>query len=76
MNMAKKEDKIEEQVKSTNTGPSEWFDQWRKRSRIEPGDSLKTILGKIVIRILGIITLIILSPILLIIFLFAMAFTL
>jgi hypothetical protein len=69
-------DSKQQEVKSTKTGPSEWFDQWRKRSRIEPGDSLKTILGKLTIRILGIILLIILSPALLVIFLFAMAFTL
>ena len=75
--MEEKGNDIEQQeVKSTNTGPSEWFDQWRTRSRIEPGDSLKTILGKLTIRILGIILLIILSPALLVIFLFAMAFTL
>tara|TARA_R110002049_G_scaffold304001_4_gene498820 strand:+ start:1081 stop:1308 length:228 start_codon:yes stop_codon:yes gene_type:complete len=72
----KKEKKVNEEVKSTNTGPEEWFHAWRKRSSIESGDSLKTILVKLLIRITGIILLIILSPLLLIIFVFALAFTL
>lgn len=77
MSMDEKKDQIEnEEVKSTNTGPEEWFHDWRKRSSIERGDSIKTILVKLLIRISGIIVLIILSPLLLIIFLFALAFTL
>ncbi len=57
-------------------GPKDLFDQWRDNSRIEQGDSAKTIAKKLAIQVFGILLMLLFSPILLIIFLFVVAVSL
>ena len=52
------------------------FDWWNSKATIERGDSTATIVKKIAIRILGVIVLIIFSPILLAVFLMVLAVSL
>lgn len=58
------------------SGAKDLFDQWRDNSRIEQGDSGKTIAKKLGIRVFGILLMLLFSPILLIIFLFVVAVSL
>lgn len=58
------------------SGAQDIFDWWNAKASIKKEDSLQTKLKKILIRILGIIILIIFSPILLVIFLFVFAIAL
>jgi len=52
------------------------FDWWNEKAKIEKGDSVKTILSKIAIRLIGILLLIIFSPILVVIFVMVVAISL
>ena len=52
------------------------FDWWNAKARLHPGDKIQTVALKIGIRILGIVLMLIFSPILLAIFLLVMAVSL
>lgn len=52
------------------------FDWWNNKATLRPGDEIPTVLQKIGIRILGILLMIIFSPILLAIFILVIAVSL
>lgn len=70
MNMKEKKDIIAE------SKAQDLFDWWNEKATIQRGDSAGTIFKKIGIRILGVIVLIIFSPILLAVFLMVLAVSL
>lgn len=67
--MTEKPPKKKKNIKKSS---KDLFDQWRDYSRIEDGDDLPTRVRKILVRILGIILIIIFSPLILLILLFAL----
>lgn len=62
--------------KQLNKRGKDIFDRWNEKASIKEGDELPTVLKKVGIRIGGILLLIIFSPLLLIIFIFVIAFSL
>lgn len=58
--------------KNIKKSSKDLFDQWRDNSRIKDYDDLPTRVRKIFVRILGIILIIIFSPLILLILLFAL----
>jgi hypothetical protein len=66
----------EGEKKSVNVKAQGLFERWNERAKIEASDSVKTILSKIAIRLIGILLLIIFSPILVVIFVMVVAISL
>ncbi|MFT5668763.1 MAG: hypothetical protein ACI9DK_002968 [Vicingaceae bacterium] len=66
----------EGEKKGVNAKAQGFFEWWNERAKIEAGDSVKAILSKIAIRLIGILLLIIFSPILAVIFVMVVAISL